>query len=109
MASLGFFAGSQFWFLLCARDCATLGSSNVFQTSQARVGSILSQLKFELTHFSFQIVSYLLDLPEKDEEEVERAQINSFDSLWGETGTSHGHYSLLSLMCLCGDTLHLTP
>uniref|UniRef100_A0A4W3I008 Tetratricopeptide repeat, ankyrin repeat and coiled-coil containing 2 n=1 Tax=Callorhinchus milii TaxID=7868 RepID=A0A4W3I008_CALMI len=32
-----------------------------------------------------EIVSYLLDLPEKDEEEVERAQINSFDTLWGET------------------------
>ncbi|XP_054656794.1 protein TANC2 isoform X3 [Dunckerocampus dactyliophorus] len=32
-----------------------------------------------------EIVSYLLDLPEKDEEEVERAQINDFDSLWGET------------------------
>ncbi|XP_051926398.1 protein TANC2 isoform X10 [Hippocampus zosterae] len=32
-----------------------------------------------------EIVSYLLDLPEKDEEEVERAQINNFDSLWGET------------------------
>uniref|UniRef100_A0A671YKV6 Tetratricopeptide repeat, ankyrin repeat and coiled-coil containing 2 n=1 Tax=Sparus aurata TaxID=8175 RepID=A0A671YKV6_SPAAU len=31
------------------------------------------------------IVSYLLDLPEKDEEEVERAQINNFDTLWGET------------------------
>lgn len=35
---------------------------------------------------SCQIVSYLLDLPEKDEEEVERAQINNFDTLWGETG-----------------------
>ncbi|KAJ8251883.1 hypothetical protein GJAV_G00226490, partial [Gymnothorax javanicus] len=35
-----------------------------------------------------EIVSYLLDLPEKDEEEVERAQINSFDSLWGETALS---------------------
>lgn len=35
-----------------------------------------------------QIVSYLLDLPEKDEEEVERAQINNFDTLWGETGRS---------------------
>ncbi|XP_061666625.1 protein TANC2 isoform X1 [Syngnathoides biaculeatus] len=32
-----------------------------------------------------EVVSYLLDLPEKDEEEVERAQINNFDSLWGET------------------------
>uniref|UniRef100_A0A8C1WND9 Tetratricopeptide repeat, ankyrin repeat and coiled-coil containing 2a n=1 Tax=Cyprinus carpio TaxID=7962 RepID=A0A8C1WND9_CYPCA len=30
-------------------------------------------------------VSYLLDLPEKDEEEEERAQINNFDTLWGET------------------------
>lgn len=36
--------------------------------------------------FFHQIVSYLLDLPEKDEEEVERAQINNFDTLWGETG-----------------------
>ncbi|XP_066518825.1 protein TANC2 isoform X2 [Hoplias malabaricus] len=32
-----------------------------------------------------EIVSYLLDLPEKDEEETVRAQINSFDTLWGET------------------------
>lgn len=38
--------------------------------------------------FPDQIVSYLLDLPEKDEEEVERAQINNFDTLWGETGGS---------------------
>lgn len=39
-----------------------------------------------LNGVSCQIVSYLLDLPEKDEEEVERAQINNFDTLWGETG-----------------------
>ncbi|XP_049332040.1 protein TANC2 isoform X2 [Astyanax mexicanus] len=32
-----------------------------------------------------EIASYLLDLPEKDEEEEERAQINNFDTLWGET------------------------
>lgn len=32
-----------------------------------------------------EIVSYLLDLPEKDEKEEERAQINNFDTLWGET------------------------
>lgn len=31
-------------------------------------------------------MSYLLDLPEKEEDEVERAQINNFDTLWGETG-----------------------
>ncbi|XP_029583788.1 protein TANC2-like isoform X1 [Salmo trutta] len=32
-----------------------------------------------------EIASYLLDLPEKDEEDEERAQINNFDTLWGET------------------------
>uniref|UniRef100_A0A8C2GML6 Tetratricopeptide repeat, ankyrin repeat and coiled-coil containing 2 n=1 Tax=Cyprinus carpio TaxID=7962 RepID=A0A8C2GML6_CYPCA len=33
-----------------------------------------------------EIVSYLLDLPERDEEDTQRAQINSYDTLWGETG-----------------------
>ena len=46
----------------------------------------------------WQIVSYLLDLPEKDEEEVERAQINNFDTLWGETGG----------VCLPAATRHFT-
>nr|XP_020441031.1 protein TANC2-like [Monopterus albus] len=32
-----------------------------------------------------EIVSYLLDLPEEDEEEEERPEINTSDSLWGET------------------------
>ncbi len=39
-----------------------------------------------ITLIHSQIASYLLDLPEKDEEEEERAQINNFDTLWGETG-----------------------
>ncbi|XP_017292278.1 protein TANC2 isoform X2 [Kryptolebias marmoratus] len=30
-------------------------------------------------------VSYLLDLPEEDEEEEQRPEINVYDSLWGET------------------------
>uniref|UniRef100_A0A8C1L8J5 Tetratricopeptide repeat, ankyrin repeat and coiled-coil containing 2 n=1 Tax=Cyprinus carpio TaxID=7962 RepID=A0A8C1L8J5_CYPCA len=34
------------------------------------------------------IVSYLLDLPERDEEDTQRAQINSYDTLWGETALS---------------------
>lgn len=34
------------------------------------------------------MVSYLLDLPEEDEEENERPEINTSDSLWGETGTT---------------------
>uniref|UniRef100_A0A672P0C9 Tetratricopeptide repeat, ankyrin repeat and coiled-coil containing 2 n=1 Tax=Sinocyclocheilus grahami TaxID=75366 RepID=A0A672P0C9_SINGR len=29
-----------------------------------------------------EIVSYLLDLPERDEEDTQRAQINSYDTLW---------------------------
>lgn len=33
------------------------------------------------------MVSYLLDLPEEDEEEEERPEINTPDSLWGETGS----------------------
>ncbi|XP_010854762.1 PREDICTED: protein TANC2 [Bison bison bison] len=53
----------------------------VFKKSHA----IQQALIAAASSFLFQIVSYLLDLPEKDEEEVERAQINSFDSLWGET------------------------
>ncbi|XP_051530898.1 protein TANC2-like isoform X1 [Myxocyprinus asiaticus] len=35
-----------------------------------------------------EIVSYLLDLPEMDEEETQCAQINSYDTLWGETALS---------------------
>lgn len=34
-----------------------------------------------------ELLSYLLDLPEEDEEEEERPEINTADSLWGETGT----------------------
>lgn len=33
------------------------------------------------------MVSYLLDLPEEDEKDEERPEINTPDSLWGETGT----------------------
>lgn len=55
----------------------------------------LVYLNFNL--FPYQIVSYLLDLPEKDEEEVERAQINNFDTLWGETGGSTYSEQILHL------------
>lgn len=54
-----------------------------------------------------QMVFFLLDLPEKDEEEVERAQINSFDSLWGETGKRRTPVLLCASGALC--RLHLTP
>uniref|UniRef100_A0A9J8AYB1 Tetratricopeptide repeat, ankyrin repeat and coiled-coil containing 2b n=2 Tax=Cyprinus carpio TaxID=7962 RepID=A0A9J8AYB1_CYPCA len=35
-----------------------------------------------------EVVSYLLDLPEGDEEDTQCAQINSYDTLWGETALS---------------------
>ncbi|XP_059127936.1 protein TANC2 isoform X2 [Peromyscus eremicus] len=53
----------------------------VFKKSHAIQQALIAAASMGYT----EIVSYLLDLPEKDEEEVERAQINSFDSLWGET------------------------
>ncbi|XP_044303179.1 protein TANC2 isoform X2 [Varanus komodoensis] len=53
----------------------------VFKKSQAIQQALIAAASMGFT----EIVSYLLDLPEKDEEEVERAQINSFDTLWGET------------------------
>ncbi|XP_029106286.1 protein TANC2 isoform X1 [Scleropages formosus] len=61
----------------------TLGGQQqgVFSKSLAVQQALVAAASMGFT----EIVSYLLDLPEKDEEEVERAQINSFDSLWGET------------------------
>ncbi|MGH0131853.1 UNVERIFIED_CONTAM: hypothetical protein FKN15_047956 [Acipenser sinensis] len=53
----------------------------VFNKSHAVQQALIAAASMGYT----EIVSYLLDLPEKDEEEVERAQINSFDTLWGET------------------------
>ncbi|XP_029428248.1 protein TANC2 isoform X3 [Rhinatrema bivittatum] len=53
----------------------------VFKKSHAIQQALIAAASMGYT----EIVSYLLDLPEKDEEEVERAQINNFDSLWGET------------------------
>ncbi|KAJ7427153.1 Protein TANC2 [Willisornis vidua] len=58
----------------------------VFKKSHAIQQALIAAASMGYT----EIVSYLLDLPEKDEEEVERAQINSFDSLWGETAIPEG-------------------
>ncbi|XP_026877622.2 protein TANC2 isoform X1 [Electrophorus electricus] len=52
-----------------------------FSKSQAVQQSLIAAASMGYT----EIASYLLDLPEKDEEEEERAQINSFDTVWGET------------------------
>ncbi|NXB13174.1 TANC2 protein, partial [Rhagologus leucostigma] len=65
----------------------------VFKKSHAIQQALIAAASMGYT----EIVSYLLDLPEKDEEEVERAQINSFDSLWGETGKHSTEHVALSL------------
>uniref|UniRef100_A0A3Q3IYM2 Tetratricopeptide repeat, ankyrin repeat and coiled-coil containing 2 n=1 Tax=Monopterus albus TaxID=43700 RepID=A0A3Q3IYM2_MONAL len=57
-----------------------------FTKSQAVQQALIAAASMGYT----EIVSYLLDLPEKDEEEVERAQINNFDTLWGETALTAG-------------------
>nr|XP_009943077.1 PREDICTED: protein TANC2 [Opisthocomus hoazin] len=70
----------------------------VFKKSHAIQQALIAAASMGYT----EIVSYLLDLPEKDEEEVERAQINSFDSLWGETGDFCRHCGFLLLLSVCG-------
>ncbi|KAK7808426.1 hypothetical protein U0070_019683 [Myodes glareolus] len=77
----------------------------VFKKSHAIQQALIAAASMGYT----EIVSYLLDLPEKDEEEVERAQINSFDSLWGETGTSLGHQYLSGMLYLCRLSASLIP
>ena len=66
------------------------------QLGYAVVTHFLQTLTFavKLCVVWLQIVTYLLDLPEKGEEEVERAQINNFDTLWGETGILHPGFFL---------------
>ncbi|XP_072312048.1 protein TANC2 isoform X4 [Eucyclogobius newberryi] len=59
----------------------TQQQQNGFSKSHAVQQALIAAASMGYT----EIVSYLLDLPEKDEEEVERAQINNFDTLWGET------------------------
>ncbi|XP_015250504.1 PREDICTED: protein TANC2-like isoform X2 [Cyprinodon variegatus] len=49
-----------------------------------------------------EIVSYLLDLPEEDEEEEQRPEINSYDCVWGETALTaaagHGQLPVCRLL-----------
>ncbi|XP_030630078.1 protein TANC2 [Chanos chanos] len=52
-----------------------------FSKSQAVQQALIAAASMGYT----EIVSYLLDLPEKHEEDTERAQINNYDTLWGET------------------------
>uniref|UniRef100_A0AAY4E1U1 Tetratricopeptide repeat, ankyrin repeat and coiled-coil containing 2a n=1 Tax=Denticeps clupeoides TaxID=299321 RepID=A0AAY4E1U1_9TELE len=57
------------------------GQQGAFSKSHAVQQALIAAASMGYT----EIASYLLDLPEKDEEKEERAQINNFDTLWGET------------------------
>ncbi|XP_054462937.1 protein TANC2 isoform X2 [Anoplopoma fimbria] len=61
----------------CTSCCGQRGASRCQAVQQALIAAASAG--------HAEIVSYLLDLPEEDEEEEERPEINTPDSLWGET------------------------
>ncbi|CAJ1075650.1 protein TANC2-like [Xyrichtys novacula] len=62
-------------------DCTTCCSQRGASRSQAVQQALIAAA----SKGHAEVVSYLLDLPEEDEEEEERPEINTPDSLWGET------------------------
>uniref|UniRef100_A0A1A7WK83 Tetratricopeptide repeat, ankyrin repeat and coiled-coil containing 2 n=2 Tax=Iconisemion striatum TaxID=60296 RepID=A0A1A7WK83_9TELE len=65
----------------CDWSCTTCCSQRGASRSQA----VQQALTAAASRGHTEMVSYLLDLPEEDEEEEQRPQINIYDSLWGET------------------------
>uniref|UniRef100_A0A669DRP0 Tetratricopeptide repeat, ankyrin repeat and coiled-coil containing 2 n=1 Tax=Oreochromis niloticus TaxID=8128 RepID=A0A669DRP0_ORENI len=61
----------------CTTCCGQKGASRSQAVQQALIAAA------SMGHT--EMVSYLLDLPEEDEEGEERPEINTYDSLWGET------------------------
>uniref|UniRef100_UPI0037E91287 protein TANC2-like n=1 Tax=Semicossyphus pulcher TaxID=241346 RepID=UPI0037E91287 len=61
----------------CTSCCGQKGASRCQAVQQALIGAA--------SKGHTEMVSYLLDLPEEDDEEEERPEINTPDSLWGET------------------------
>ncbi|XP_047428283.1 protein TANC2-like isoform X2 [Mugil cephalus] len=61
----------------CTACCGQRGASRSQAVQQALIAAACMGHR--------EVVSYLLDLPEEDEEEEERPEINTYDSLWGET------------------------
>ncbi|XP_062263870.1 protein TANC2-like [Platichthys flesus] len=61
----------------CTSCCGQRGVSKTHAVQQALIAAA------SMGHT--EMVSYLLDLPEEDEEEEERPEINTSDTLWGET------------------------
>ncbi|XP_040917669.1 protein TANC2 [Toxotes jaculatrix] len=62
-------------------SCTSCCSQRVVSKSQAVQQALIAAASMGHT----EIVSYLLDLPEEDEKEEQRPQINTFDCAWGET------------------------
>ncbi|KAF6715041.1 Protein TANC2 [Oryzias melastigma] len=87
-------------FLLKRADwsCTTCCSQRGVSRSQAVQQALIAAASMGHT----EMVSYLLDLPEEDEEEEQRPQINVYDSLWGETALTvaagHGRLSICRLL-----------
>uniref|UniRef100_H2MR38 Tetratricopeptide repeat, ankyrin repeat and coiled-coil containing 2a n=1 Tax=Oryzias latipes TaxID=8090 RepID=H2MR38_ORYLA len=87
-------------FLLKCADwsCTACCSQRGVSRSQAVQQALIAAASMGHT----EMVSYLLDLPEEDEEEEQRPQINVYDSLWGETALTvaagHGRLSICRLL-----------
>ncbi|KAM9394095.1 protein TANC2 [Pholidichthys leucotaenia] len=78
----------------CSSCCGPRGASRSQAVQQALIAAA------SMGHA--EMVAYLLDLPEEDEGEEERPEINTHDSLWGETALTAaagwGHLSVCRLL-----------
>lgn len=112
MATLGFFAGIVGSGFFCVQAIAShLGHPGIFQTSQARAGSIVSHLKFELTQL---LVPDCLLPTWSSRKRWRRSRASTDQQFWQSLGRDR-YFSwtllpfLINVLCSCGDTLHLTP
>uniref|UniRef100_A0A3B5RE61 Tetratricopeptide repeat, ankyrin repeat and coiled-coil containing 2 n=1 Tax=Xiphophorus maculatus TaxID=8083 RepID=A0A3B5RE61_XIPMA len=76
----------------CTSCCSQKGTSRSQAVQQALIAAA------NMGH----MVSYLLDLPEEDEKEEQRPEINTYDCLWGETALTaaagHGKIAVCRLL-----------
>ncbi|TKS92388.1 Protein TANC2 [Collichthys lucidus] len=75
----------------CTSCCGQRGASRCQAVQQALIAAA------SMGHT--ETVSYLLDLPEEDEEDEERPEINTPDSLWGETALTAASGSGRLVVC----------
>ncbi|XP_078125342.1 protein TANC2 isoform X2 [Sander vitreus] len=75
----------------CTSCCGQRGASRIQAVQQALIAAA------SMGHT--EMVSYLLDLPEEDEKEEERPEINTADSLWGETALTAAAGSGMLAVC----------